>query len=99
MPKHGKSVYQISLDDGIKRALEIVKQQEESKRIGADVKHHNMVAMDTKGEGKLAVGKTDEKSIKKSTEQENQDQEKETVTGQVSRGAENVPKATRAGKR
>ena len=93
IPKHQDLAYQVSVNDGTRKALEILKQNEESKTITADDAK--------KDEGKLvtAVRKNDGKSPKKGNLSVPKDKEKLSVKERVALLQRKEHKETRKEKR
>ncbi|XP_078369524.1 uncharacterized protein LOC144653411 isoform X2 [Oculina patagonica] len=79
LPKREEPAYKVTLDDGTRRALEIIKQQDVVKRSKPELQDAKTVTMDTKTDGKLdtSVHTNNEKSVKRSSSSVSATQEKE----------------------
>lgn len=76
--KQEESAYKVALDDGTRRALEMMKQQEGAKKSKPELPEAKMIVMDANTDGKLvtAVRTSDDKSVKRSSSSASAAQEK-----------------------
>ena len=95
LPKRDESsAYKVNVDDGTRRALEMMKQQEGAKRTEPELQDAKAIAMDKKADGKLDTTEhtNNEKSVKRSSSSVSATQEKgkRIKADQVNPFSENV---------
>lgn len=79
LQKREESSYKVTLDDGTRRALEIMKQQEEAKKRKPELQETNTISVDKKPDGKLdtSMHTNNQKPVKRSSSSVSATQEKE----------------------